>query len=124
VHPIAQVVGLAAGELNPGYVRVADRWNRSVEPASARHFGGEASALSDARWQEHPQIVRGWDALRRLALGRLLKQAAQLGCHAVVGIEPRRGLDPREGGWADAVLQFTGTAVRVDGWTRAGHRRC
>jgi uncharacterized protein YbjQ (UPF0145 family) len=117
VHPVAQVVGLAAGELKPGYVRVSERWKRSVEPATARHFGGDVSALSDARWQEHPQIVRGWDTLRRLALGRLIKQAAQLGCQAVVGIEPRRDLDPRgEGGWADAVLQFTGTAVRVDGW--------
>jgi uncharacterized protein YbjQ (UPF0145 family) len=117
VHPVAQVVGLAAGELRPGYVPVSDRWKLRVEPASRRDSEGAVVAFGGARWQEHPQIVRGWNELRRLALGRLVKQAAQLDCQVVVGIEPRRDFDLRgEGGLGDAVLQFTGTAVRVDGW--------
>jgi uncharacterized protein YbjQ (UPF0145 family) len=98
---------------------VADRWKRSVRSAAERDSGDLEAGMVGARWQEHLQIVHGWDALRRRALGRLIKQAKLLGCQAVVGIEPRRDFESAgEGGYGDVVLQFTGTAVRVDGWHR------
>jgi uncharacterized protein YbjQ (UPF0145 family) len=115
IHPVCQVIGLAAGAVSSGYVRVADRWNRSLRAArvSESHPG-----LEGARWQEHPQIVRGLDGLRKRAFGRLVKQATQLSCQAVIGIESRRVLEPGEEGAVEAVFEFKGTAVRMDGWER------
>ena len=115
IHPVCQVIGLAAGEVSSGYVRVADRWNRSLKAAGVSE---DDPGLTGARWQEHPQIVRGLDALRKRALARLVKQAAQLGCQAVIGIEPRRVLEPGEEGGVGATFEFKGTAVRVDGWEK------
>jgi uncharacterized protein YbjQ (UPF0145 family) len=116
VQPVCQVVGLATGEVTAGYVRAADRWKR---PLKSTGVSGEDPALSDARWQEHPQIARGIDELRKRAFARLVKQATQLQCQAVVGVEPRRLIEPAgEGGAAEVVYEFKGTAVRVDGWER------
>jgi uncharacterized protein YbjQ (UPF0145 family) len=115
IHPVCQVIGLASGEATSGYVRVADRWKRSLKSPGVSQ---DDRGLEGARWQEHPQVVRGLDALRKRALGRLVKQATQLGCQAVIGIEPRRVIEPGEEGAVEAVFEFKGTAVRLDGWEK------
>jgi hypothetical protein len=71
IDPVGQVVGIAAGFVRPGYVRWADRWGRAVALETGRGLAQSASRLEGARWQRHPQIVLGWDALRRRALARL-----------------------------------------------------
>lgn len=115
VDPVAQVVGLSAGRIVPGYLRIADRWKRPV--ASGSSAGASWSGSDTARWQEHPQIVRCWDVVRQRALSRLRQQAERLGCQAVVGVVPRREFEPN-GEEGHGILEFTGTAVRIDDWTK------
>jgi uncharacterized protein YbjQ (UPF0145 family) len=118
LDPVGQVVGIAAGFVRPGYVRWADRWGRAVVPGASGGSAPPGSGLESARWQRHPQIVLGWNALRRRALARLTDQAERLGCQAVIGIQAHRDTKPAEGEGADAVIRFTGTAVRIDQWRR------
>lgn len=92
VEPVGQVVGLSAGVVMPGHRRAGERKG----PANA------------------------WTALRRRALERLSRQAALLGADAVVGVEAEREYDDAERGAEEVPtgqMQFSGTAVRVRGWS-------
>jgi uncharacterized protein YbjQ (UPF0145 family) len=111
IESVAQIVGLSAGRLAMGYVPATDRWARIPSR------GSESSTIGGggAEWQSHPQIIRGWDTIRRRALARLRRQAEGLSCQAVVGIRARRELEPMKDG-GEAVFEFTGSAVRLEAW--------
>ena len=69
-------------------------------------------------WREWDGPKRSWAEARRRALGRLLAEAAQLGAHAVLGVQARR---EEAAGATGPVIEvvLTGTAVRLDVRCRA-----
>ena len=112
VRPLGQVVGLSAGQIWSGY----------LPPAAGGPIptSEPSEAASPGRWREHPRIAEGWATLRRRALMRLTEQADILAAHAIVGIRATRRSESSGGESVEAVVEFSGTAVRVDAW---GKRR-
>ncbi len=63
--------------------------------------------------------MNAWTSLRSRALGRLTKQATILGAEALIGVQAARRYEPfGEEGWAEGVVHFTGTAVKVNSWQK------
>jgi uncharacterized protein YbjQ (UPF0145 family) len=119
IRPVGQVLGIATGIVQPGYLRRADQWNRPVQPRIKQRSNAVLPGVLGARWQAHPGIVEGWNWIRRRALARLADQATRLGSQAVVGLEARRHVhEPAVGHELEIVIEFTGTAVRVEGWAQ------
>ena len=93
VRPLAQVMGSSVYHVG---------WQRSPAGWSSQAGSQELTVLSEA-----------WNEARRLAFGRLGREAELVGAHAVVGMQLRTG----EHDWLAGAIEYVafGTAVQVDG---------
>jgi uncharacterized protein YbjQ (UPF0145 family) len=93
VHPLVQVMGSSVYHVG---------WQRKPGGWSSQAGSQELTVLSEA-----------WNEARRLAFGRLGREAELVGAQAVVGMQLRSG----EHDWLAGAIEYVafGTAVRVDG---------
>jgi uncharacterized protein YbjQ (UPF0145 family) len=121
-EPLGLAVGSSIYQLTPTYTMRYPAWTGPSAGFSKTYpcphgYGYGIGHLGGLNW-EQVYYEEGVEEAYRLALGRLVEEARELGAHGVVGVTVRfRHLSSYEGQASGRLVEFTvvGTAVRCPG---------